>query len=204
VARDASPATCRSYAFDLLRWWRFLASRDRPWTRACRNDVRDFVLWLRTSDNPQRRPGRAGGVNPRTDKPNLVEGYAPATINHALSVISIFYQFAAEQGEGPVVNPVPEVRQGSSKWRNLALEAEFVAAASRALQAAAAEPDPKVGRRRAARRAVRSARLRPRSSADRLLPVFGSESVRAAQPAPRRRRLGQQHDRRRVQRQPHP
>jgi hypothetical protein len=37
VAHDASPLTCRSYAFDLLRWWRFLAGRDGPsdacWSR---------------------------------------------------------------------------------------------------------------------------------------------------------------------------
>ena len=124
VARDASAATCRSYAFDLLRWWRFLASRDRPWTHAGRDEVREFVLWLRTSDNPQRRPGRAG-VNARTGKPNLAEGYAPATINHALSVISVFYQFAAEQGEGPIVNPVPEAQRGSSWRRKLAFDEEF-------------------------------------------------------------------------------
>ena len=82
------------------------------------------MLWLRTSDNPQRRPGRAG-VNARTGKPNLAEGYAPATINHALSVISVFYQFAAEQGEGPIVNPVPEARRGSSWRRKLAFDEEF-------------------------------------------------------------------------------
>jgi site-specific recombinase XerD len=115
MARDSSVLTCRSYAFDLLRWWRFLAAVDRPWERACRDDVREFVVWLRTTPNPQRRAGEAGGVNARTGKRTLGPGFAPATINHALSVVSAFYAFAAEQGEGPVVNPVPVSTKASMR-----------------------------------------------------------------------------------------
>jgi hypothetical protein len=47
-------------------------------------------------------------MNPRTGKRPLVEGYAPATINHALAVLASFYAFHALFGRGPVVNPVPE------------------------------------------------------------------------------------------------
>ncbi len=112
LACGNSPASCRSYGHDLLRWFRFLAAVDVPWNRAQRSNVRDFVLWLRTSHNPardRRRPGApaAGSVNRRTGKPYLGAGYAPATINHALAVISAFYDFHLQTGQGPVVSPVP-------------------------------------------------------------------------------------------------
>jgi integrase/recombinase XerC len=95
LACGNSPASCRSYAYDLLRWLRFLAAADIGWHRAQRTEVRDFVLWLRTSDNParhRRRPDAPapGSVNVRTGKPYLGTGYAPATINHAVAVLSAF------------------------------------------------------------------------------------------------------------------
>lgn len=112
VACGNSPASCRSYGYDLLRWWRFLAAMQVRWERAERRDVRDFVLWLRTASNPardRRRPDApaAGSVNTRTGKQYLAEGYAPATINHALSVLAVFYDFHVNAGTGPVVSPVP-------------------------------------------------------------------------------------------------
>jgi integrase/recombinase XerC len=87
-ACGASPASCRSYAFDLLRWFRFLSAVEVGWDRASGLEVRDFVLWLRTCHNPARdrhSPAAvaAGSVNRRTGKASLPTGYAPATINHA-------------------------------------------------------------------------------------------------------------------------
>lgn len=112
LACGSSAASCRSYGYDLLRWFRFLAAVEVPWNRAQRSDVRDFVLWLRSSHNPARDRRHAnapapGSVNPRTGKPYLRAGYAPATINHALSVIAAFYEFHLRTGQGPVVSPVP-------------------------------------------------------------------------------------------------
>ncbi|GGM36240.1 integrase [Promicromonospora citrea] len=105
-------SSCRSYGYDLLRWFRFLAAVEVPWDRAQRDEVRDFVLWLRTSDNPARvrtRPDAPspGSINARTGKPSLSAGYAPATINHALSVVAAFYAFHVRTGKGPIVSPVP-------------------------------------------------------------------------------------------------
>lgn len=71
AANDCSAQTLRSYSFDLLRWWRFLDARGHRWDVATRTDTRDFVLWMRQA---------------RT------KGYRPATINHALSVVSVFYE----------------------------------------------------------------------------------------------------------------
>lgn len=109
---DASPLTCRSYGFDLLRWWRLLDCLSVPWERATEAEVAVLVSWLRHARNQQRQRRKpdaapAGSVNLRTGKPALRPGYSPRTINHALSVISKFYEFHSEQGEGPVINPVP-------------------------------------------------------------------------------------------------
>ena len=118
VACDYSPATVRSYLLSLLRWYRFLAAVGVGWDRAERRDVRDFVLWMRGADNEQRRRTSgvaAGSTNPVTGKRALSLGYAPATINHALSAVSVFYDYEALLGAGPVVNPVPgqQGRDGS-------------------------------------------------------------------------------------------
>ena len=43
AASDCSPSTPRSYAYDLLRWFRFLHDRLIAWDRAERVDVREFV-----------------------------------------------------------------------------------------------------------------------------------------------------------------
>jgi integrase len=109
---DASPLTCRSYAFDLLRWHRLLWCLGTGWEQATEADVATLVGWLRTARNPQRertRPGSgpAGSVNLKTGKPSLRTGYAPATINHALTVVHGFYSFHGRFGVGPVINPVP-------------------------------------------------------------------------------------------------
>jgi integrase len=118
LASGSSAASCRSYGFDLLRWFRFLAAIDVEWHRAQRGEVRDFVLWLRVCHNPARdrhRPDAPapGAVNPRTGKTSLRAGYAPATINHAVSVMAAFYEFHLLSGQGPVVSPVPpQARDG--------------------------------------------------------------------------------------------
>jgi site-specific recombinase XerD len=99
AASDCSPATLRSYAFDLLRWFRFLHRQLRPWERAERLDVRVFVESLREAPNPQRARRRAdapasGSVNPVTDEPVLAATYASRTINRQLSVLFGFYEWA--------------------------------------------------------------------------------------------------------------
>ncbi len=106
---DMSPLTVRSYAHDLLRWWRLLHALKVDWDRATTAEVEVMVGWMRTARNPQRRPTTevTPTTHPRTGKRPLAAGYAPATINHALTVIASFYAFHARFGRGPVVNPVP-------------------------------------------------------------------------------------------------
>jgi hypothetical protein len=79
---DASPLTCRSYAFDLLRWHRLLWFLQTPWERATEAEVAVLVGWLREARNPQRRrrlpdSSPPGSVNLKTGKSSLRAGYAP-------------------------------------------------------------------------------------------------------------------------------
>ncbi len=115
AASDCSPATLRSYAYDLLRWFRFLHGRWTAWERAERTDVREFVERLRDSPVPQRLNRRAGApvpgsVNPITGKAALGTTYAARTINHQLSVLFGFYEWACTADLGPLINPVPAQR----------------------------------------------------------------------------------------------
>lgn len=122
VASDLSPLTVKSYAHDLLRWWRLLSLLDVRWDRAGRDETELLVGWLRAARNPQRVRSRdepAGTVNLRTGKPSLAAGYATSTINHALSVLSAFYEFHLQFGRGPLVNPA--VPGSPEAFRHLAL-----------------------------------------------------------------------------------
>jgi hypothetical protein len=101
---DMSSLTCRSYAFDLLRWFRFIWALDVAWERASSADVAVMVGWMKTARNPQRvmRSGAGrGAVNSRTGKTLLGPGYAPRTINHTLSVTWCPASTSSTHGTGP-------------------------------------------------------------------------------------------------------
>src|SRR5215472_2280014 len=80
---DMSPLTCRSYAHDLLRWWRLLTALRVEWTNATAAEVAVLVGWLRSARNGQRRRSEPTprGVNPKTGKAYLPDRYAPSTIS---------------------------------------------------------------------------------------------------------------------------
>ncbi|MBG6185574.1 hypothetical protein IWX65_003555 [Arthrobacter sp. CAN_A214] len=112
VTCDMSLLTCRSYAFDLRRWFRLMWCFETPWDASTPADAEVLVSWMRNTSNYQRGhdssgSGGPGSVNPKTGKPSLSSGFAPRTINHALSVVHQFYEFHSSFGDGPVVNPVP-------------------------------------------------------------------------------------------------
>ena len=114
LADDASPASLRSYAYELLAWFRFLDAVMVPWDVAGRAEARDFALWLKTARKParQRRPGAPapGSVNPVTGKAAPGENYAARTRRHARAVIRSFYEYHREMGGRPLVNPFPQAR----------------------------------------------------------------------------------------------
>ena len=79
LASGKSAATLRSYAVDLLRWWRFLDAVDVAWDRASRAEARDFSCWIQltvkqwlqtTRPRAARWSSRTlGAPNPVTGKP---------------------------------------------------------------------------------------------------------------------------------------
>ena len=137
LAASRAPLSLRSYAMDLLRWWRFLAAVDVRWEQATPVEGRDFSLWIRQAPKPRVRPqpgrdavtaaGAGGGdrrrrpqsrreglgggfpgqVNAVTGKPSPGGGYAPRTVNHSETVLRTFYDFHREAGSGPMINPFP-------------------------------------------------------------------------------------------------
>ena len=56
LAASRAPLTLRSYAMDLLRWWRFLAAVDVRWEQATPVEGRDFSLWVRQASKPRALP----------------------------------------------------------------------------------------------------------------------------------------------------
>ena len=61
-AAGRAASTQRSYALDLLRWFRFCWAIEAPWDQATRGEARDFSRWLQVTDKPVRaRSGSASG-----------------------------------------------------------------------------------------------------------------------------------------------
>lgn len=111
----ARPTTTqRSYAMDLLRWFRFCWAVGVPWSQATRIEARDFSRWIQVSAKTAGGTAalRPGAVNPLTGKASPGRGYAPATVLHSETVLRSFYEFHLQAGTGPIVNPFPLVRAG--------------------------------------------------------------------------------------------
>ena len=68
-ASGRSTATQRSYAMDLLRWFRFGWAIDVGWDQATRVEARDFCRWLGLRDKPVRAGvGRRARRSERGDR----------------------------------------------------------------------------------------------------------------------------------------
>ena len=111
-AAGRSMATTRSYAMDLLRWFRFLWSVDIAWNRATRAEARDFCRWMQISGKPVRNHWRSISSAKSSTVTALTAGkpYAPSVRAHSETVLRCFYDFHLESGSGPVLNPFPLVR----------------------------------------------------------------------------------------------
>jgi len=120
VAQANGASSVRSYAYALLRWWRWLHAVGVSWDRVTPAEARDLVLWLKQA-RKRRNSARtsslktAGTLNPITGKYYLDDRYAARTIRHSNAVVRAFYQYWIELGEGPVVNPVGLVRRYGSR-----------------------------------------------------------------------------------------
>ncbi|MET8537817.1 tyrosine-type recombinase/integrase [Streptomyces sp. NPDC005065] len=110
-AAGRAAATQRSYALDLLRWFRFLQAVEVQWGQATRVEARDFCRWLAVVEKPRRGAGPAGVANLVTGKRSPGRTYAVSTLAHSETVLRSFYDFHQEAGSGPMVNPFPLVRE---------------------------------------------------------------------------------------------
>ena len=110
-ASGRSESTQRSYAMDLLRWFRFLWAIEVPWDQATRTEARDFCRWLAFA---HKAPRGASTIRSMSNVPNPVTGksrpgrtYAATTRAHSETVLRVFYDFHRDVGTGPMVNPFP-------------------------------------------------------------------------------------------------
>ncbi|WP_413769009.1 tyrosine-type recombinase/integrase [Rhodococcus pyridinivorans] len=86
---ERSPATVRSYAFDLRDYFQFLNAHQIDWTAVDLADLGRFVGWLRLT--PAARMGAVTGL------PTAAHCSA-TTINRKLAAVGSFYRFHARHG----------------------------------------------------------------------------------------------------------
>lgn len=89
-AVERSPATVRSYAFDLRDYVEFLDHVGVAWDRVQLEDIGRFVSWLRLSPRERR--------SDVTHMGRAVDHCAASTINRKLSAVGSFYQFHQRHG----------------------------------------------------------------------------------------------------------
>lgn len=121
VAQGNRPWSVRSYAYDLLRWWRWLRTVGVEWDKATPAEGRDLVLWMMQAEKPRnalrtKSVATVGTVNPVTRKQYLNDRYTARTIRHANAVVREFYEFWIERGQGPLLNPMPLARRSGRPY----------------------------------------------------------------------------------------
>lgn len=105
VDRAYSPATVRSYAFDLLHFSRWLAGEGI----AVEDVATDVLLRYLTACRTQGVPPRPGG-NVYSIRDGRNAGFAPATINRRLAAISGLYGYR-QLRDPTAASPVPRGRE---------------------------------------------------------------------------------------------
>jgi integrase len=123
----ARPLTLRSYAYDMLRWLRFLDAVHVAFDAAVRSDYLDFRRWLLArgktggARRPRTDPTTAGRLNRVTGKraPHARD-FDPATIRHSRVVVCDWYRFLYDHGGRPLVNPIPQRRRDGDRRRGRA------------------------------------------------------------------------------------
>jgi site-specific recombinase XerD len=110
--RNFSPRTCRSYAYDLLAFARWLSGE-----QVALADVNvDVLLRFLTACREARLPSRPGG-NVYSIRDGRNQGYAPATINRRLAAISSLFAFR-EMRDPQARSPVSSGRAARLRSRS--------------------------------------------------------------------------------------
>ncbi len=99
--RRYSPASVRSYAFDLLHFARWLAGQGLALERVDTDALLRYLAACRS----ERRPGQHDNVVSLAS--GLASGFAPATINRRLAAVSGLFSFRSMRDSG-MPSPVPK------------------------------------------------------------------------------------------------
>ncbi|WP_262697946.1 MULTISPECIES: tyrosine-type recombinase/integrase [Streptomyces] len=104
-ARDCSPNTLVSYAYDLRHLWQFFENRDLSWERFGPPDAIALLEYLRSV--PSRRPRRRMTLSVVTlDADGPATKLAASTVNRILAAVSSFYEYAILAGLLERANPI--------------------------------------------------------------------------------------------------
>jgi hypothetical protein len=105
AARDCSPNTLVSYAYDLRHLWLFFASSGLTWERFGPPDSIALLEYLRSV--PSRRPRRRMTLSVVTvDADGPATKLAESTVNRILAAVSSFYEYAILSGLVERANPL--------------------------------------------------------------------------------------------------
>lgn len=107
--RNYSPATVRSYGYDLLAFCRWLTGQDRPLEEVTTDDLLGFLRACREATLPGRPGPNVVGMDGRR-----LDRYAATTINRRLAAISGLFTYAGLRDPARR-NPVPRGRE--ARWR---------------------------------------------------------------------------------------
>lgn len=107
--RNYSPATVRSYGYDLLAFCRWLIERDVGLQQVTTDDLLGFLRACREASVPSRPGPNVVGMDGRR-----LDRYAATTINRRLAAISGLFTYAGLR-DPDRRNPVPKGRE--ARWR---------------------------------------------------------------------------------------
>ena len=122
VARDNRAGSVRSYAYALLRWWRWLRAVDVAWDQATPAEVRDLVLWLRQASKPRRSARTASAATAGTVNRLPVSGTSMTSTSRPrcstpTRCCGRFTSTGLSFGNGPLINPVQLARPPAGRTR---------------------------------------------------------------------------------------
>lgn len=104
-ARECSPNTLVSYAYDLRHLWRFFDAAELSWDRFGPPDAIRLLEYLRAV--PSRRPRRRMTLSVATmDADGPATKLAASTVNRILAAVSSFYEYAILAGLLDRANPI--------------------------------------------------------------------------------------------------
>jgi hypothetical protein len=105
AARDFSPNTLASYAYDLRHLWRFLNRDGLTWEEFAPRHAIALLEYLRSV--PSRRPRRRMTLTVATiDAAGPATKLAAATVNRILAAVSSFYEYVIMAGLFDRLNPI--------------------------------------------------------------------------------------------------